>query len=222
MTRTRSSIKLPPLDITVEPRHGELAMREYSSKCMIAELIKEVFGSKSYPVVDADHIRFTDGDGRRRFYLTPPAAVALLVNFDSGILPTEPVRIRAVTGTMREARPKDRVTLKDVRAWAKNREELASRITPHGLVARDIVAAYELAHPGKYVVTQGKVLITSSSSTPVPEVKLPYSSKKAPPISILAGGLVPGSRRRTFGKREITQRLIDIGWRPPQDIGQSS
>jgi hypothetical protein len=71
--------------IAVRKKHITEAMPANSSKCMIAEAIKDGWPGAHHVNVDLATIRFTDGKGNRRTYLTPGKCQIALVEFDAGI-----------------------------------------------------------------------------------------------------------------------------------------
>lgn len=75
--------------IKVTDRHITLAVPEHSSKCMVAEGMKDSIPGATKLHVDMQTLRYTDDKGVRRTYLTPSSVQSALVRFDAGD-PVEP------------------------------------------------------------------------------------------------------------------------------------
>jgi hypothetical protein len=71
--------------IPVEQKHIDRAMPASSSKCMIAEAVKDAKPGAHNVHVDLATIRYTDAEGNRKAYLTPGKCQVALVEFDAGI-----------------------------------------------------------------------------------------------------------------------------------------
>lgn len=70
--------------IEVTPRDIEHGIRGDSSRCMIAVAIARAVPNASRIEVDTQTVRFTDGEGSRWAYITPPIASQYVVDFDAG------------------------------------------------------------------------------------------------------------------------------------------
>lgn len=207
------------LDLWIEEEHWERAKaaRNYSSRCAIAQGVKDRIGPKSKPIADMDYIRVTDPEtGDRLFYRTPPNGQALIIDFDAGIKPQLPIRIRARLAHQRKKwTGKDKVSIGQVRAWAKNQPNL--QVAQSGQLSGAVITAYKIAHPGASIHSQQTRIITvKSSGIPKSVVEGNGGGNLDPPIGNLANSTsVPPSRRRTFGTMKLTKVLIEAGWTPP-------
>lgn len=97
--------------INVTQRDIEHGIRGDSSRCMVVVALARAVPNASRIEVDTQTIRFTDGDGDRWAYITPPIAEAYVVEFDAGD-PIEPFaftldRERAVKVRRRINTPSD-------------------------------------------------------------------------------------------------------------------
>lgn len=70
--------------ITVTSDHILKSMPEDSSRCMVAEAVKDTYLGATKVHVDLQTIRYTAVNGDRRTYLTPGKVQAALVAFDAG------------------------------------------------------------------------------------------------------------------------------------------
>lgn len=78
----------PRLTVTVTAEHIQLGKRGSSTRCMVAEAIREQFPQFMNPSADIQTIRFSDPVRQLRYvYLTPYEPHLAMVLFDTGITP---------------------------------------------------------------------------------------------------------------------------------------
>ena len=70
--------------IVVTDEHIARGIPELSSKCMVAEAMKDALPGALKPHADMQTLRYTDTKGIRRTYLTPASVQSALVRFDAG------------------------------------------------------------------------------------------------------------------------------------------
>ena len=100
------------MKVCVEKAHIENGIAADSTRCMIADAIKDACPKAQFIQVDLQTIRFSDPVKRKRFvYLTPPVAQHNLLKFDQGerVKPfafalATPVKARSMQATNRSER----------------------------------------------------------------------------------------------------------------------
>lgn len=70
--------------VEVTQRDIDHGIRGDSSRCMVAVALARAVPQCTRPEADTQTIRFTDADGERWAYITPPIAAQYVVDFDAG------------------------------------------------------------------------------------------------------------------------------------------
>jgi len=80
------AFRAPRIQIQITEENINLAERDSSAHCMIADAIKRNVPEAKHILVDLQSIRWTDTTKSRRFtYLTPRVAQVALIAFDQGV-----------------------------------------------------------------------------------------------------------------------------------------
>lgn len=202
-----------PRAIRVEVTQDDIdrAMRSDSSRCVVAQAVARTVPHATRISVDIQTVRFTDGDGVRRVYLTPTAVEQYVVGFDAGdeIKPfafglyesqrvNVPRKAKSTAGRKRDAAA-DSVK-RATRALAKiNADPEASEA--QRIVAAERVAAAEQARAETYANTQGEPWHPPAEERRPPEMEGVITAKRAP-----AKGA--GSNERKYG-----HRVLRLNWK---------